>query len=339
MMLTITAALALGFAPTAWKTASAGPKVSGHAASIGPDGGVYCFGGLTGSAGSPCTAELWRFSDDKWEHLKTTGGGPGPRMYSASAVLNSNFYLIGGWDPEGPGSGGTFKDEVWKLDLKRLSWEALAPIPCGAVSRHAACTVGDRVLVHTFRGLFVLDEASGTLREQPTHGDTPGAVSMCAFSCLASHEALLFGGSTKTQEMTADAHVLDIGTWTWRKLRRDGDGGPSPRASACAAPLAAAAKQDEGPSCIVFGGAGLGGGGYDGGRGLVAFDETWRLRVDGDVARWEQVADAASDGGASPRARVAASLSALPAGRGLLLHGGWDPASKETFEASSVLMM
>ena len=79
-------------------------------------------------------------------------------------------------------------------------------------------------------------------------------------------------------------------------------------------------------ACIVFGGAGLGSNGYAGGAGLVAFNETWRLTVDGDQVKWELL-----ELGDAPTARVAASMNLLPDGRGLLVQGGWDPSSKETF--------
>lgn len=331
MLLALTSFAALSMSLPTWTSSMCGPKVSGHAATVAPDGRVLLFGGLTGSAGSPCTNELWSFSEDGWELLKTKGGGPGPRMYSASACTANSLFIIGGWDPEAPGSGGTFKDEVWQLDLKTLTWEAIAPMPCGPVSRHAACTAGGHVIVHTFRGLFVLDEAAGTLREQATTGEAPGAVSMCALSPLGSseHEALLFGGSTKSQEMSADAYVLDTRNWSWRKCNNDGSG-PSPRASACAAAAGEA-------SCVIFGGAGLGSGGYEGGRGLVAYDETWRVRINGDMAHWELLS--CESDGAQPPARVAASLSALPSSRGLVLQGGWDPATHMTFPETRVLTL
>ena len=106
--------------------------------------------------------------------------------YAASAFIEQSFYIFGGWDPEAPGSGGTFKDEAWQLDLDTMVWTAMAPMPCGPISRHTACTLGDgTVLVHTFRGVFVLDQASGTLSEKSTSGDKPPeGLSMCAASPL-----------------------------------------------------------------------------------------------------------------------------------------------------------
>lgn len=101
---------------------------------------------------------------------------------------------------------------------------------------------------------------------------------------------------------------------------------PTPRGSACAAAIDAS-------TCLVYGGAGLGNGGYSGGTGLTPFDETWTVRVDGDEAVWTLLAfDEA------PEARVAASLSSLPSGD-FVLHGGWTPTTKETFATSRVLKL
>ena len=171
------------------------------------------------------------------------------------------------------------------------------------------------------------------MREQPTTGEAPVGLSMCAAAPLGDSSMLVFGGSTKAQGMSADVYVLDTARWAWRKLRPEGsaeDGRvPTPRGSSSAAP------EGEG-SCLIFGGAGLGGGGYEGGAGLRAFDETWRVRVDGDVAQWECVHEGGAEGAPAPR--VAASLSALPSGA-FLLQGGWDPKSKDTFDEPHVLSL
>lgn len=328
---------------TALPSASGDPRVSGHATAIDKSGRVLCFGGLTGSAGSPCTDALWAY-DDGWEQLETNGG-PGPRMYAAAAALGDNFYVFGGWDPEAPGSGGTFKDEVWSFDVPSKKWSQLAPMPCGPVSRHTACTVGDLIVVHTFRGVLVMD-SSGELREQSTSGDAPTDFSMCACAALGDSRMLIFGGSTKSQGMSDVVYLLDTATWAWSKLRSESDkaneGGrvPTPRASSCAASV-------DDRSCVVFGGAGLGGGGYEGGGGLRAFDETWLVEVtdDNERAVWTEVDVAVAGGGGGahrPPARVAASLNRLGGEGGggrYLLQGGWDPASKETFDAPHVLTL
>ena len=67
--------------------------------------------------------------------------------------------------------------------------------------------------------------------------------------------------------------------------------------------------------------------------GLTPFDETWTVKVDGDEAVWTKLP--LND---APQARVAASLSPLPSG-GFVMHGGWTPTTKETFDTSTVLKL
>ena len=330
VLLPLLFAHATAFKPPSWAPAKTilAPRVSGHAVCGDEGGRVWLFGGLTDGAGSPCTSKLFTYDEGNgWDHVASSeGGGPGARMYAASASVKDSLFVFGGWDPEAPGTGGSFKDDVWKLDLPSLTWEQMDSLPCGPVSRHTACTVGANVILHTFRGVYVLDGATGVVREQKTTGEAPLGLSMCAAAPLGETAMLVFGGSTKTQGMSSDIFVLDCTAWSWRKLRPKGEAVPTPRGSACAAPIDAS-------SAVIFGGAGLGGGGYEGGAGLTAFSETWRVRVDGDEALWQLL-----DADDAPRPRVAASLSRLPSGR-LLLHGGWDPRSKETFEMPSVLSL
>lgn len=307
----------------------AAPKVSGHAAAVDANGRTWLFGGLTGSAGSPTVNDLWRYEGGAWLKMQTKNDGPGPRMYVAGSILGNSMYLVGGWDPEAPGSGGTFKDEIWRLDLDTLEWSPMEPIPFGPVSRHTACTVGSRIVVHTFKGIFTI-ETDGKIVERPTTNEGPLGVSMMAAAPLGDDTMLLFGGSTKSQGMTADVWRLDANKWEWTKLVPSQLGPmPTPRASSAAA----AYGKDR---MVVFGGAGLGGGGYEGGYGLVPFPETWVLRVDADFAVWDKVEQVAS---IMPKGRVAASLSPLPDGQSFLLQGGWDPKSKDTYDEPWVLKL
>ncbi|KAJ8602301.1 hypothetical protein CTAYLR_007864 [Chrysophaeum taylorii] len=300
------------------------PKVSGHATATTPDGRVFLFGGLTGSAGSPCTDALWVREHGEWKPVAAQNASPGPRMYAAAAVYGDALYVIGGWDPEVPGSGGSFKDEVWRLALGTLEWSQLEPIPGGPVSRHTACVVdrGDDsiVVVHTFRpgddSVLVLRDRG--LVPQPTTGEAPKGLSMCAACGLGINTMLLFGGSTREQKMSADAYALDADAWAWRKLEV-ADGKPTPRASCCIA------KMDT-RTAVVFGGAGISADGYQGGQGLVGLDETWTVRLDDhDRVTWTHLEDTQA-----PSPRVAARLDPVPEG-GLLLSGGWNPSTKETF--------
>lgn len=306
------------------------PSVSGHTAAVDPKGRTILFGGLLPDRTATSTLNI-RYPDGDWIKVDTAGG-PGPRMYAAAAILGDTFWCFGGWDPEEKGSGGTFKDSVHTLDIETLAWAEQAPLPCGPVSRHTACTVGDRIVLHTYKdGGVVVVEADGAVTEQPTSGDAPSGLSMCACAALSETEMLVYGGSTKTQGMSADAYVLDCATWEWRKLRPAGPA-PSARGSACACKIELGFGGAD--TCLVFGGAGLGSDGYAGGAGLQAHDETWLLSIEGsarDEAKWQRVETATS-----PEPRVAASLSALPGEQGYLLQGGWHPASGKTYDEPCV---
>jgi len=305
----------------------AAPKVSGQATAVDSSGRIFLFGGLTNGAGSPCTNEVWTFANGEWQQVETLNKGPGPRMYAAAGMLGNSMYVFGGWDPEAPGSGGTFKDEIWRLDLDKMEWSQMEAIPFGPVSRHCACTVGSRIVVNTFRGVFTL-EADGQVIERASEGDAPVGLSMQACSPLGEDAMLIFGGATKTQQMTANVWRLDTSSWKWTKLQVQGEPMPTPRGSSCAAPFG-----DD--AILVFGGAGMGSDGYGSGKGLVPYNETWLLRVGGDVATWNAV----DTGASAPTARVAASLSPLPNGKAFLMQGGWDPKSGATFDEPMMLTL
>ena len=81
-------ALVAAFQVPSWRTEVAvGPKVSGQVQSSDDNGRVLAFGGLTGSAGSPTTNELWAFEKDTWTKLETEAGGPVRLQSSHNLVL------------------------------------------------------------------------------------------------------------------------------------------------------------------------------------------------------------------------------------------------------------
>jgi hypothetical protein len=294
------------------------PKVSGHGCcNIGEK--LLLFGGL--KEDRTATNELWIYQAGKWRLKKASNAGPGPRMYVGVEKLGDKVFVVGGWDPEAKGSGGTFKDEVWSLDPDKLTWAPCNKLPCGPISRHTTVTVGDSIIVHTFKpdeeGLVIL-KSDGTSHVQATTGDAPVGLSMCSAAALNDHQMLLFGGSTKTQQMSNDVFLLDTKSWKWTKLQSEGDI-PPPRASSSMARV-------NDSSVVVFGGAGLKPAGYEGGAGLMGSNETYMVSVKGDVAEWKLV-----DHESLPGGRVAGTLNLLPNNH-FLLTGGWDPATAETFD-------
>ena len=183
-------------------------------------------------------------------------------------------------------------------------------------------------MMHTFRGVFVKtmtsDGTSTSWVEQTTAGEGPEGLSMCAMTALTDTTLLVYGGSTKTQQLSSDAFVLNTESWEWTKLVGDDADHPQARASPCAV-------QCGENQCIIFGGACLGERGYEGGAGLQAQDDTWLLTVvDGTKAVWERILMSSDDESCYPKARLASSLSKIPSsassfGGAFLLSGGWDP--------------
>lgn len=239
------------------------------------------------------------------------------------------MYLFGGWDPAEPGSGGEFLDDVWEFDPEAAEWTELdAKLPFPA-SRHTACAIDEStIVIHTHKGTFSFDSKTGTLAEVETTGDGPVGFSMCASSPLGGSRMLVFGGSTRTQQMSSDAYVLDATDWTWTKL---GVVGGADRPPAVASSAAAPVSDDE---VLVFGGASIGASGYEGGFGLIPLDDTWLLKVDGETATWTKVEPV--QGAAKPDGRVAATLSPIGPSS-FLLQGGYDPLKKTTFDEPWVI--
>jgi hypothetical protein len=323
----------------------ASPKISGHAlCKIPGENGLLLFGGLLSDR--TATNALWQYSNGEWKAVesKNKKEGPGPRMYATASALEEDglVYIVGGWDPEEKGSGGSFKDEIWSINPQTLEWKLCGQLPCGPISRHTGVTVGNCIVIGTYKpgdeGVVVL-KAGGTCQLQPTTGEAPVGLSMCSAAALNDHQMILFGGSTKTQQLSDAVYLLDTKKWEWTKLtlttaaaKEGTTSTPAPTASSCMAPVDAT-------SVLIFGGAGIKPTGYEGGSGLMATPNTWLLSVDanGQTAHWKLCnSDSDDDEAKHPRGRVAASLHPIPgiSTSEFLLTGGWDPATAETFEDS-----
>jgi N-acetylneuraminic acid mutarotase len=163
-------------------------------------------------------------------------------MYAASSAIESKLYLIGGWDPEKLGSGGDFKSDIWMFDTHTNEWEEICDMNT-SISRHSACTIGNKIIINTFRNVFVIE--NNQLQDKRTTGDSPVGLSMSACVPMGSH-VLIIGGTDKNQSMHNEIFALNTKNWKWTKFSSD----MKPRAGLCAAPI-------NNSSCLVFGGAGL----------------------------------------------------------------------------------
>ena len=306
------------------------PPRSGHTA-VESGEAVYLFGGYAeygGSTPRDVVNDLWCYtSKSGWKCLQSDSSRaddsrPGPRLASASAIIDDELLVFGGWDPQTAGTGGIILDDVWSLDLKTLAWsQCAAPMPRGPSSRHVAANVGGRVIVHTFRCLdsvLLWDPASRTLVEQPTSGTPPSSRGLHVGAAADDHTFVVFGGAAKDGNMANDAFALDTRSWTWRVLDIASSPVPSPRAGSCAA------RADGG--IAIFGGAEAKPEG-----GLNPRADAWLLDVEQET--WTCILDDGAKG--APPARNAASMSPL-GNRQYLIHGGWHPFV-ETFDDTHVL--
>ena len=272
---------------------------------------------------------------------------PGPRLAFAMAALPAYSFVLGGWDPQVPGTGGVILDDVSMLDADSLTWSnptdvdgKLSTIPGGSTSRHVAVALSDdTICVHNHRcsdHVLLLrtshedDQNKVRWDRQQTSGDAPSSRGLHCAAAIGGMNICIFGGAAQNQSMSNEAFVLDTTTWKWTKIDC-GENAPAPRAGACLVSL-------DDTSVLLFGGATPTEG------GLLGLNDVWVLHVDDfetGKGHWNcliehQAVD--NDGSnALPPGRNAASLTEIDASTMLpgsmsaenskcfLLQGGWAP--------------
>lgn len=317
------------------------PRRSGHAAAIYQNL-PYVFGGYAeeeedNSSGYRRYAlnDLWRYRPNNdgtccgWEPVVVQGDIPGPRLVTAMASLSlSNhdddktmteyLYILGGWDPQIPGTGGIILDDVYRFHHhgKSNEWEKLdVTLPDGPASRHVAVSIPipkndnnnngkqqhSRILLHNHRCQDFVWLFDGTsFQKQVTTGPCPSPRGLHAASAYGTN-LFLYGGAAQDQTMSNECFLLDTHTWEWKTLRP----GPSPRAS----PAMARYQQ----YILVFGGAEMTTSG-----GLNPKADLWAFNM--ETMEWIRLLE---DG---PPPRNAATLSEIDPQRGtFVLTGGWAP--------------
>jgi len=314
--------------------------------------------------------DLWEFvpyqeENCEWGWKQRIADGsddesPGPRLAFAMAGLpsSSNAFVLGGWDPQVPGTGGVILDDVSMLNSDSLTWSKPTDadgkaegepsiIPDGPTSRHVAVALSDdTICLHNHRcvdHVLLLRTSSDEQNKvrwhrQKTSGEAPSSRGLhCAASISSSSHGTnmcIFGGAAQNGVMSNEAFVLDTTTWKWTKIDCSGQTAPAPRAGACLCAL-------DDNSVLLFGGAMPTEG------GLLGLNDVWVLHVDDlktGKGRWEcliehQSVDSESSS-AFPPGRNAATLTAIDARKVLpgdtfaesdkcyLLQGGWAPFRK-----------
>ena len=311
--------------------------------------------------------DLWEFeryqdetSEWGWKQRIADGHdkkSPGPRLAFAMTSLpsSSKAFVLGGWDPQVPGTGGIILDDVAMLNSDSLTWSTnptdkegkLSVIPDGPTSRHVAVAISDdTIIVHNHRCvdhvllMKTLDEEQNKVQwiRQKTSGEAPSSRGLHCAAAISSPSSdgtnmCIFGGAAQNGLMSNEAFVLDTSSWKWTKIDC-GENAPLPRAGACLCAL-------DDNSVLLFGGATPTEG------GLLGLNDVWVLHVDDlntGKGRWECLIEHQSvDSDSSstlPPGRNAATLTEIDAKKMLpgkaadecdkcyLLQGGWAPFKK-----------
>ena len=303
--------------------------VSGHcSATVHSE--VFAFGGLLPGG---CTSQTRVFRDSAWRVLTPEGGSPAERMYAASAAVDEEILMCGGWDPGERGSGGVFFDDMWLYNPKENQWRELPErLPGGPVSRHALLPIGDSsVLIHTFRcedHVLLYNHTTQTIERRNTTGPCPQRLSMMSVTWHPETMTAVFsGGADKFQKMSADVFLLDFRTWSWTKSRCLTPVDEKPpsfgSASAVSFPHQRRIRQ------LLFGGGTIALSGE-----LQSSNNLWI--VDIDVSNQSHVWHRCFPSGITPPPRVASCLDWV-APDIVMLHGGWKPETGVTHSISHFL--
>jgi N-acetylneuraminic acid mutarotase len=170
--------------------------------------------------------DLWRLSLDdwRWEALPLRGG-PSPRSGHRVTVHKNSLYLFGGFYDAGKET--RYFNDLWRLDLEALRWEALGPRPGAAAP---APRGGCQLALHAEGGearLFVFGGYAVRPPPPPAPGAPPAGRKAAARSADADD-----GGRGITFD---DVWCVDLKTFAWEKVKKAGMA-PGPRTSFALAP-------------------------------------------------------------------------------------------------------
>lgn len=329
------------------------PARSGHVAFQFTKDDVYVFGGYAevaskdGEVERYPTNDLWKFDPaettwtlvkaaelyvDDCEECNESNKTPQQRLAASASTLDDSAFIFGGWDPQTPGTGGVILDSVSEYSASKGEW--MGPTLASTAleettSRHVTVSISDdSILLHNHRCsdyvlLFQKDSAARdySLHRQPTKGTGPSPRGLHAACKLGDNHIVVFGGAAQDQSMSNEVFVLNLSSWTWKKLDSATSSTPVPRASPCLCAL-------DDTTCILFGGATP-----SATMGLEGLNDLWLMKTDikkGSVS-WKKLDIAES--ATIPPGRNAATLMPVDLQnvdncQCFLLSGGWAPFVK-----------
>jgi hypothetical protein len=297
------------------------PKRSGHVSFRTTDGRLLVFGGYAEEDDKEryVVQDLWEWKQPSgWVQVSHSGSLPGPRLASAADLIVDSPYLLGGWDPQTPGTGGVILDTVHKFDSSTNKWTLMegVTLPGGPASRHVVLSLKDQLLMHNHRcsdHVYLFDGEK--FIRQATTGEAPSSRGLHAGAMLSDNIALVFGGAAQDGNMSNEAFVLDTISWKWTRLdTSSSDAHPSPRAGHCLCRFS--------DTCLI-----LYGGASRSDSGLIPNGDVWALHISDEDATgtWQILSQ---DGMLAPPSRNAATLNLIDESNGkkkYLLTGGWAP--------------
>ena len=251
---------------------------------------------------------------------------PPSRLATAIAVLPSNndspqAVLLGGWDPQTPGTGGVILDDVTMLDIDTLEWsrciddamdkgEEFASLPDGPTSRHVAVHLSiskhrndnnkhdggapreDIIYLHNHRCddhilqlSITTDAKEGTRRvrwdHQATTGKAPSSRGLHCATTIHQSTAMVLFGGAAKDGLMSNESFV-LDTETWKWTKLDCNIGDDDNNTAARLPAPRAG------ACLcsldeksVL----LFGGATPGEKGLVGLNDVWVLTVNKDSGR------------------------------------------------------
>ncbi len=187
--------------------AAAGESRRRGASCVAYRGAVWQFGGVDLEGTVYNTTHRWT-PEEGFQAVDARGLPPPPRWTHSACVVGSGMYVFGGFfGYGGQGATGRYND-LWRLDLERLTWQEVGPgegsaPPPSVRSHHSACVVGARMYIF------------GGADEQRVPQDAPG-------DWTAGLLKTLGGGTAQAAPeefvdiLHNDLHEFDTETRTWR---------------------------------------------------------------------------------------------------------------------------
>ena len=297
----------------------------------------------------------------RWSALRTKGLAPSPRAGYASAIIEGELYVAGGWD------GTNAFGDAFALSLDSHRWRSLGLRPVQGARLDGriffgSAAIGEILFIHggtevtnlanAHSDVIALHTSTGVMRPVTTTGTAP--VLMRHAIAARGAELWVVGGSTGSRWVN-DVHRLDLTAWidsgmvrpaVWHALPVDGFV-PYPRAHFCLVAL-----PPPRPYLVLSGG----------GDGDADFDDAYALDVHSGY--WARLSNLTTTSRPPVLTQHACALVTLPARRvadaggralkragwrgeshtALMIHGGFGGDARnrsihERMSASSVFQL